>query len=76
MGLFEVFKGRFDLVLTGTMGGRPWSQISPGAKPLQFKQYQRTEDGIDLPPEVVIKTVKARVYDDQGAKLAEQTARP
>jgi hypothetical protein len=33
------FTGRYDLVLSGTLEGRPWSQTSPGPKPLQFRQY-------------------------------------
>jgi hypothetical protein len=55
--------------------GRPWSQTSPGPKPLQFRQYARLEGSIDLPPDVVLKTVQARVYDHQGALRANQTAK-
>jgi hypothetical protein len=69
------FTGRFDLLLTGLLDGRPWSQTSPGPKPLQFRQYARLEGSIDLPPDVVLKTVQARVYDQQGALRANQTAK-
>jgi hypothetical protein len=69
------FTGRFDLVLSGQLEGRPWSQTSPGPKPLQFRQYARLEGSIDLPPDVVLKTVQARVYDQQGALRANQTAK-
>ena len=69
------FTGRFDLLLSGLLDGRPWSQTSPGPKPLQFRQYARLEGSIDLPPDVVLKTVQARVYDQQGALRANQTAK-
>jgi hypothetical protein len=69
------FTGRFDLVLSGQLEGRPWSQTSPGPKPLQFRQYARLEGSIDLPPDVVLKSVQARVYDHQGALRANQSAK-
>lgn len=69
------FQGRYELVLTGQSEGRAWTQISPGAKPLQFRQYSRVEGSIDVPPEVVLKAVQARVYDQQGALRANQTVR-
>jgi len=69
------FTGRFDLVLSGQLEGRPWSQTSPGPKPLQFRQYARLEGSIDLPPDVVLKSVQARVYDHQGALRATQSAK-
>lgn len=70
------FSGRFDLVLVGQGGdGKPWTQTSLGPKPLQFRQYARLEGSIDLPPEVVLKTVQARVYDQQGTVRANQTAK-
>lgn len=69
------FTGRYDLVLSGQLEGRPWSQTSPGPKPLQFRQYARLEGNIDLPPEVVLKAVQARIYDQQGVLRANQTAK-
>ena len=69
------FEGRFDLLLAGQSEGRPWSQTRPGPKPLQFRQYARLEGSFDVPPDVVVKTVQARVYDQQGALRAQQTAK-
>ena len=69
------FQGRYELVLTGLSDGKPWSGTTPGNKPLQFKQYARIEGSIDLPPGVVLKTVQARVYDQQGSLRANQTAK-
>ncbi|MFO1326995.1 MAG: DUF6776 family protein [Rubrivivax sp.] len=69
------FKGRYELVLAGQSGGRPWKSTAAGAQPLQFKQYARVDGSIDLPPGVVLQTVQARVFDQQGAVRATQTAR-
>ena len=69
------FKGRYELVLAGQSDGRPWRSTAPGAQPLQFKQYARVDGSIDLPPGVVLQTVQARVFDQQGAVRATQTAR-
>jgi hypothetical protein len=69
------FEGRFDLLLSGVAEGRPWSQTRPGPKPLQFRQYARLEGSFDVPPDVVLKTVQARVYDQQGALRAQQTTK-
>ena len=69
------FQGRFDLVLSGTLEGRAWSLTSAGPKPLQFRQYARVEGSIDVPPDVVVKAVQARVYDQQGTLRANQTTR-
>lgn len=67
------FSGRYDLVLTGTLDGRPWTQSLPGgARALKFRQYIRVEGTIDHPPEVVLKGVQARITDLQGAVRATQ----
>ena len=67
------FAGRYDLVLTGTLDGRPWSQsLAGGARALRFRQYIRLEGTIDHPPEVVLKGVQARITDQQGAVRASQ----
>lgn len=67
------FDGRYELALSGTLDGRPWTQAMPGgAKALQFKQYVRVEGSIEHPLEVVIKTVQARVIDHKSAVRATQ----
>lgn len=68
------FRGRYDLLLTGLVDGRPWAMSMPGGpKPLQLKQYARVDGMFDLPAEAVIKTVQARVTDSQGTVRATQT---
>lgn len=69
------FEGRFDLLLTGQSEGRPWTHTRPGPKPLQFRQYARLEGIVDVPPDVVVKAVQARVYDQQGVLRAQQTTK-
>jgi len=68
------FTGRYDLLLSGLMNGQPWSMSQPGGpKPIQLRQYARVEGMIDHPATAVIKTVQARVTDNQGAVRATQT---
>ncbi len=70
------FKGRYELLLSGLLEGKPWSQPMPGgSQPLQLKQYARVEGLIDLPAGAVIKSVQARVIDAQGATRATQTVK-
>lgn len=68
------FDGGYDLVLGGTLDGRPWTQTMPGGpKALQFRQYTRIEGSIEHPVDVVLKTVQAKVTDNKGAVRATQT---
>ena len=70
------FKGRYDLVLTGQLEGKAWTQSLPGGpQALQMRQVTRLEGLIDHPPGAVIKSVQARVLDAQGATKATQTVR-
>ena len=58
------FNGRLELVLAGTLDGKPWTQTQPPqGQPLQVKQYRRMEGVLDLPPHAVVKTVTARVLE-------------
>jgi hypothetical protein len=67
------FKGKLQLAIAGTRAGRPWMMELPGgAQTLQFRQYRRVEGVCDLPPEVVVQNVSAKVIDG-GATRAVQT---
>ena len=38
------FSGRYEMTLSGTLEGRPWSLVPPGGtQPLQVRQYRRVE---------------------------------
>ncbi len=71
------FSGRYELVLSGLLDGKPWTQPMPGGpKPLRLKLYTRVEGTLDHPAAAVIKTVQARVIDGQGATRATQSVKP
>ena len=58
------FRGKLELNLSGTQDGKPWAMPYPaGGQPLQFRQYRRLEGMVDLPPQVVVKNVSARVVE-------------
>jgi Family of unknown function (DUF6776) len=58
------FKGRLELVLSGTQNGQPWSSAPPAVvQPLLFQQYRRAEGVIDLPEGAMVQTVTARVLE-------------
>jgi hypothetical protein len=70
------FKGRFELSLSGTLDGKPYSLAMPGGpKPLQLRLYTRVEGVLDHPATAVIKTVQVRVIDSQGAVRATQAVK-
>jgi len=66
------FRGRYELVLGGTLEGRPWTLVDP-AKPLAVKQYARLEGIVDHPAQAVVKTVELRVSDNNGGLRVTQT---
>lgn len=66
------FSGRYEMTLTGTLDGKPWS-LPGAAQSLQVKQYRRVEGLIDHPPQAVIKTVTVKVTDGRGAVLASHS---
>ena len=70
------FSGRYDITLSGTLDGKPWSMtMPPGPKPLDLRQYARLEGHVDHPEQAVVKTVQVRVTDNNGGVKATQTAR-
>ena len=70
------FKGRYDVLLSGQLDGKTWSQPLPGGpQALQMRQVTRVEGLIDHPSAAVIKAVQVRVMDATGATKATQTVR-
>ena len=58
------FNGKLDLVVSGTLAGKPWMVGLPGgAQILQFKQYRRVEGVLDLPPQAVVQVVTAKLVE-------------
>lgn len=63
------FNGKLDVTFTGTQNGKPWMMSLPGgAQALQVKQYRRIEGVVDLPPQVVVKNVSAKVLDGTATR--------
>ncbi len=70
------FSGRYDLTITGSLDGKPWSQAAiGGARPLAVKTSARLEGTIDVPVNLVVKLVQARVLDAGGVVRSTQQAR-
>lgn len=66
------FNGKMELIFGGTLAGKPWSMSLPGgAQPLQLKQYRRLEGVLDLPPQVVVKTLSAKVMEGAAARAVQ-----
>lgn len=69
------FHGRLELSLSGTQDGKPWTMPLPaGGQPLQFRQYRRLEGLVDLPPEVVVKNVSARVVEGTTSRAVQNVS--
>jgi hypothetical protein len=63
------FNGKLELSISGLQNGKPWSMGLPGgAIPLQLTQYKRAEGLVDLPAQVVVKAVSAKVLDGNTSK--------
>jgi hypothetical protein len=70
------FSGRYDLTVTGMLDGKPWSQASVGgAKPFSVKHSARLEGNIEVPSNLVVRLVQARVLDAAGVVRSSQQAR-
>jgi hypothetical protein len=69
-------KGRYDLVVTGSQDGRPWTQtVNKAGQSIEMKQYQRLEGVVDLPAGVVVKQLEIKVLDAAGKLQASEVAR-
>jgi multidrug efflux pump subunit AcrA (membrane-fusion protein) len=70
------FAGRYDLTVTGLLDGKPWSQAAiGGSRPFVLKTSARLEGTIDVPVNVVVKLVQARVLDAGGVVRSAQQAK-
>jgi hypothetical protein len=68
------FKGRYEVLLSGTQDGKPWNSPAPiVTRPLQFKQYQRIDGLAEYPAVAVVKQVQVRVLDEAGQLRATQS---
>ena len=66
------FNGRLEVTFAGIQNGKPWSALLPGgAQPLKLKQYGRLQGVFELPPQVLIKSVTAKVLEGTTAKATQ-----
>jgi hypothetical protein len=74
------FNGKLEITLSGLqggapgtgVGGKPWTQVVGGAaQTLQFTQYRRLENVVDLPPQVVVKQVSAKVTEGANTRAVQ-----
>lgn len=66
------FNGKLELSFTGLLDGRPWSGGLPGGfQTIRLTQYVRIEGVYELPAQVVLKGVTARVLDGSVVKAVQ-----
>lgn len=66
------FKGSLEFKLTGVLGGRPWQITDPEKEvDIRFTQFGRFQGFLDLPAQVVVKTVSVRVMEGAKVKATE-----
>ena len=66
------FSGRIEITLDGLQSGKSWTLAPPGgAQALQLRQYRRVEGVIDLPPQTVVKTVTAKVFEGSSVRAVQ-----
>jgi hypothetical protein len=63
------FKGQLEITFSGTSAGQPWTQKqSPQPQSVLIKGYLRQEGFLDVPPQTVVKTVTAKIYQGREVK--------
>lgn len=66
------FNGKLEITFSGLENGKPWIMSLPGgAQPLQLTQYRRAEGLFELPPQVVVKAVSAKVLEGTTTKAIQ-----
>lgn len=66
------FSGRLELTFTGLQNGKPWSVSLPGgAQAFSMKQYGRLQGALEIPPQVVVKSVVAKVLEGNALRATQ-----
>jgi hypothetical protein len=69
------FSGQLELTFAGIENGKPWSgNLSSGLVPVAVKQYGRLEGLYSVPPNVMVKSVTAKLLQGQAVRSV-QTAK-
>jgi hypothetical protein len=68
------FTGKYEITLSGLLGGKPWSsaatEIARGE--IKMRQYARVEGVLTYPAEVAVRSLQVRVIDTRNAVRATQ----
>ncbi len=64
------FTGKLQLDFSGTLAGKPWSMPAQ-LQSMQVRQYRRMEGVIDLPPQVVVKALTAKVLEGNATRAVQ-----
>ena len=66
------FHGRLELTFQGLQGGKPWTATLPGGgQDLSIKQYGRLEGLFEVPAQVQVKGVLARVLEGNSVRASQ-----
>jgi len=62
--------GRLEIMLTGTSNGKPWTG-SLSTTPLKITQYGRLEGSLDIPAQVAVRGLTAKVMDGSTVRASQ-----
>lgn len=66
------FNGQLTLEFAGISNGKPWSaKLGAGPVPIKLRQYGRLEGDFEIPAQVTIRSVTARVLDGATVKATQ-----
>jgi hypothetical protein len=64
--------GRMDITFSGQLNGKPWSAtLADGPQAIKIKQYGRAEGQFELPAQVVLKGVTAKLMDGATVRATQ-----
>lgn len=67
----QAFNARLELNFSGQQGGKPWTTTVEGPQTFSVKQYGRVEGIYEVPAQVVVKAVTARVFEGSVVRATQ-----
>lgn len=66
------FNGRLEVTFTGLLDGKPWTApLAGGPQVLKIRQYARLAGEFELPAQVLVKGVTAKVLDGTNTRATQ-----
>lgn len=66
------FNGRLELTFSGLENGKPWTATLPGGpQTISVKQYGRLQGVFEVPAQVVVKSVVAKILDGNAVRATQ-----